>query len=397
MVAGLVLLVLLVLGVAWFFLLRTVYKPVFTDLQPADAATIATQLEKDKIPYRLGEGGADILVPEDQAGVARMKIMGSDLPFRGTVGLELFGKSDMGMTDFAQKINYQRALQGELARTIMAIDGVDSARVHLALGEDRIFRDDRVPPKASIMVRMRGNAAIPAPTAEGIQRLAAAAINQLDPGNVVVLDEQGRIVSAAVSSAGLSPVIAARQAVEAWYEARIRQAIEPVAVGEDIKVTVRAGLLQRPAGASSSGGLPDWDIGVRNFRLEVTLSPRTEPARQTLDKLRSLTRQAIDFDADKGDMIVFGTWHPVDQPAPTVGDAAPVWDRPAEARDPKTEADGMPITIAALLAFLCAAGLGALAWARRRRRMSDAERIAFADRLNALLQEDEERLRHASG
>ncbi len=109
----------LVLGVVWFFGLRTTWAPLFTELRPADAATIVADLDRKKIAYRLADGGTEILVPADLVDSARLDVMTGDLPLKGTVGFELFNKSDVGLTDFAQKINYQRALQGELERTIM--------------------------------------------------------------------------------------------------------------------------------------------------------------------------------------------------------------------------------------------------------------------------------------
>lgn len=188
--------ILLTLIASWYFLLRTEYRPLFTALRAADASVIVADLERRKIPYRLEDDGTTVLVPDDRVDATRLSVMSEDLPLHGTVGFELFNKSDLGLTDFAQRINYQRALQGELARTILALDGVESTRVHIAIGEDRLFREDRVPPKASVTIRMRNGAALPARTAQGIQRLVAAAVPKLDPANVVILDEAGRTVVA---------------------------------------------------------------------------------------------------------------------------------------------------------------------------------------------------------
>jgi flagellar basal-body M-ring protein/flagellar hook-basal body protein fliF len=182
------------LGSIWYFALRVPYGVLFSGLRPSDAAAIVSDLDRKKIPYRLADGGATILVPADIADRTRLNVTTDDVPLKGTTGFELFDKSDMGLTDFAQKINYQRALQGELERTIQTLDGVDSARVHLSLGEDRIFRDDQVPPKASVMVRMQKGSTLSISTAQGIQHLVAAAVPNLDAANVVILDEKGRIV-----------------------------------------------------------------------------------------------------------------------------------------------------------------------------------------------------------
>ena len=191
----------LVLGAVWFFALRTDWTPLFTQLRPSDAATIVADLDRKKIAYRLADGGTAILVPADQADSARLDVMTGDLPLKGTVGFELFNKSDVGLTDFAQKINYQRALQGELERTIMTLDGINSARVHLSLGEDRIFRDDRVPPKASVTIRMRKGSS--AHAAGGAGRAAAhrglgaqpRCLRRRDPGREAAASSARRRIS----------------------------------------------------------------------------------------------------------------------------------------------------------------------------------------------------------
>ena len=141
--AGVTALLIVGLLVGGWLLTRPKYEVLFRDLRPADAATIVDQLEKNKTPYRLDDGGATILAPAARIDETRLAIMGADLPLKGTVGFELFNKSDMGLTEFAQRINYQRALQGELSRTLMTIDAVDTARVHLTLPEPSIFRADR--------------------------------------------------------------------------------------------------------------------------------------------------------------------------------------------------------------------------------------------------------------
>src|ERR1700749_2833351 len=144
-----------ILIVAWFLFLRVDYQPLFTALRPADAAKIVADLDRRKVSYRLENGATTILVPAETVDATRLNLMSEDLPLKGTVGFELFNKSDMGLTEFAQKINYQRALQGELARTIMTIDVIDSARVHLSLPEPTVFREDRRAPKASVTLATR--------------------------------------------------------------------------------------------------------------------------------------------------------------------------------------------------------------------------------------------------
>lgn len=190
--------VITLLSVGYFLFLQPNYVVVVQGLRPSDAAPLVAELEKEGVAYRLADGGTTILVPEDRADATRIAIAGADVSARGEVGFELFNKSDMGLTNFAQKINYQRALQGELARTIMQEDGVESARVHLALPERTLFRAERSEPKAAVTLAMKpGQTADPARVA-GIQRLVAAAVPDMPESKVVVLDSAGRVISPTV-------------------------------------------------------------------------------------------------------------------------------------------------------------------------------------------------------
>jgi flagellar M-ring protein FliF len=146
--------VLLLTGWLAFWALAQDYQVLFVDLASQDAAAMIGELDKMKVPYKIGEGGTSILVPKDMVYKTRIKMMGRDLPLRGAVGFELFNNTDFGMTEFAQKVNYQRALQGELTRTIMAIEEVQSVRVHLALPEQGLFKKSLSKPKASITLAL---------------------------------------------------------------------------------------------------------------------------------------------------------------------------------------------------------------------------------------------------
>jgi len=164
----------------WYFAFRIQYQPIFTHLEASDAAAIVAELDKRKVAYRLEDGGTSIAVPVSEADAVRVSLAGGPAGLRGTTGFELFDKSDMGITDFAQKINYQRALQGELERTIEGVDGVKSARVHLSLGDDRLFRQDRALPKASVLGETRDGAVLSDDTVAGLKRLVAASVPSLE-------------------------------------------------------------------------------------------------------------------------------------------------------------------------------------------------------------------------
>ncbi|HEY6863638.1 MAG TPA: flagellar basal-body MS-ring/collar protein FliF [Burkholderiales bacterium] len=190
----LVVVVLLIAGAAW--ILRDDYQVLFADLDPQDGAAIVAELDRMKVGYRLADSGRTILVERDAVHKTRLKIMGGKgVPLKGNVGFEIFNNSDFGMTEFAQKINYQRALQGELARTIMSIEEIRQARVHLAFPEGGLLKKNSAQPKASVTLALRGDSRLRPEQIVGIQRLVAAAVPDMDPQAVTVLDHQGVALS----------------------------------------------------------------------------------------------------------------------------------------------------------------------------------------------------------
>jgi flagellar M-ring protein FliF len=189
-VAGLLLIVLLMGALAWW-IYRADYQVLFADLSAADAAAMTAELDKLKTPYQLGGEGRTILVPQDMVYKTRLKLMGKELPLHGAVGFEVFNNADFGMTDFVQKVNYQRAIQGELQRTILSIDDIQSARVHLAVPEQGLFKRQAAKAKASVTVGMKAGHALGGEQVLGIQRLVAAAVPELTASDVTVLDQHG--------------------------------------------------------------------------------------------------------------------------------------------------------------------------------------------------------------
>ncbi|WP_284620587.1 flagellar basal-body MS-ring/collar protein FliF [Aquabacterium humicola] len=180
-----------VTGVYW--VTRTSYGVLFSGLSNRDSAAIVAALEKDKIGYRLDGDGSTILVPDEQVHKVRLKLAGAELPLQGGVGFELFNNNEVGMTDFAQKVNYQRALQGELTRTIGALDEVQATRVHLALPEQGLFRraGAAARAKASVTLTLKPGRHLSREQTRGIQRLVAASVPDVRPEDVTVLDQRG--------------------------------------------------------------------------------------------------------------------------------------------------------------------------------------------------------------
>src|ERR1700723_909304 len=168
--------------------------PLFTDLSLEDSTAIVKELERQGIAYELRNDGEIVLAPKDGVPRLRMTLAESGLPKGGGVGYEIFDKSDaLGATSFVQNINHLRALEGELSRTIKAIDKVQAARVHLVLPERPLFAREAPEPSASIVVRVRG--ALEAPQIRAIRHLVASAVNGLKPQRVSIIDEAGQLLA----------------------------------------------------------------------------------------------------------------------------------------------------------------------------------------------------------
>lgn len=205
LLTGVLVIVLATVFAGWWFL-RTSYAVLFSDLKEQDAAVITQELDRLKVPYQLAGAGRTVMVPEPAVHKTRLALMGKQLPLNGAVGFELFNNAEFGVSDFVQKVNYQRALQGELARTILSMEQVHSARVHLALPEQGLFRKDHQKAKASVTVIPKPGQKLAGGQVLGIQRLVAASVPEIKAEDVTVLDHHGvtlsRSAEAGVGSAG---------------------------------------------------------------------------------------------------------------------------------------------------------------------------------------------------
>lgn len=185
-----------------YWALHTDYQVLFGDLTPQDSAAMVAELDRLKIPYQLGDQGTSILVDRNQVYKTRIKLMGKDLPLHGAVGLELFNNSDFGMTEFAQKINYQRALQGELTRTILSLSEIRDVRVHLALPEQGLFKQASSRAKAAITLTLKQGQVLRPDQITGIQRLVSASVPGIATQDVTIVDQHGVALTRASGSEG---------------------------------------------------------------------------------------------------------------------------------------------------------------------------------------------------
>lgn len=174
-----------------YWALHTDYDVLFSRLSTQDAAAMTKELDQMKVPYRIGDDGTSILAERASVPQLRLRLMGKDLPLHGAVGFELFNNSDFGMTEFAQRVNYQRALQGELTRTIQSLAEVESVRVHLAFPEEGLFKREQGHAKASVALTLRDGRELRRDQVRGIQRLVAAAVPGIESRDVTLVNAQG--------------------------------------------------------------------------------------------------------------------------------------------------------------------------------------------------------------
>jgi len=171
------------------------YGVLYGSLPPEEIGAVVDELEKLNIPYRLSGGGSTISIAEGKIGEARVRLASAGLPSGGAIGYEIFDKSSMGMTEFVQKLNYRRALEGELMRTISGLSEVAAARVHIVIPEQKLFVEDEIPATASVVVKLRAGARLDKRKINGIMHLVSAGVEGLQAEHVTILDYSGNLLS----------------------------------------------------------------------------------------------------------------------------------------------------------------------------------------------------------
>lgn len=203
------------------------YKPLVTGMEPADAEALGAKLAAKNIQYQISSDGKTVSVPSDQLDSSRMDVASDGMPHSGRMGFELFDKVNWGQTEFDEKVNYQRALEGELERSIQTLNDVESVRVHLVLPTDSVFIDRERKAKASVILKLRSGR-ISDQTQTGIARLVAGAVDGLSPDDVTVIDaETNRPLGS-----GRRDAFSGSENLEQQLSTQLVQTLEPV-VGPD--------------------------------------------------------------------------------------------------------------------------------------------------------------------
>lgn len=210
------------------------FRPLYSSMAPEDAAAVVQKLKESGVEYRLADNGASVLVPSAKLAESRLALAGAGLPKSGRIGFELFDKNNFGATEFVEHINYQRALEGELERSVMSLAEVEEARVHLTLPKESVFLDQQEPAKASVMVKLRAGAQISAQNVAAVTNLVASAVQGLSPDAVSVVDMDGTLLSrpkrasAGDDSESTSEALEVRQQLEHSLVSKISATLEPL-------------------------------------------------------------------------------------------------------------------------------------------------------------------------
>jgi flagellar M-ring protein FliF len=283
---------------------------LYANLSETDAGSVVNWLKAQKIPYQLKNNGRNIWIPADKLYETRLDLAANDLPTGGGVGFEIFDKQSFALTDFVQKVNYTRALQGELARTITSLAPVESTRVHLALPEKRLFENQQKLATASIIVTLIAGRTLDKEQVQGIIHLVAGSVTGLSPEDVKVIDASGKVLSSSEKEDSDQSVslnmLAFQQEVEHRMESRALELLDK-ALGADkamVRVTatldfakvektqeffdgddpvIRSEQLQEEAtGNQTNGGIPGVEANLQgNAAAQGTTTPTASKTSRT--------------------------------------------------------------------------------------------------------------------
>ncbi|WP_459204448.1 flagellar basal-body MS-ring/collar protein FliF (plasmid) [Ralstonia pseudosolanacearum] len=219
------------------------YRVLYSNVADSDGGAIIAALQQMNVPYRFADGGSAIMVPEANVHEARLKLAAQGLPKGGLAGFELMENQKFGTSQFVEQVNYQRALEGELARTIQAMQEVQSARVHLALSKPSVFVREQVKPSASVLLKLYPGRMLDRSQVQAIGHLLASSVPDLPLSNVTVVDQSGRLLSAAFqdNASGLDPTqLNYVRDIEQGYIKRIEAILGPVLGDDNVRAQVTA-------------------------------------------------------------------------------------------------------------------------------------------------------------
>lgn len=195
MLGGIAGVAVVLLGVTVFFLNEPTYSTLYSNLSQEDASKVVEQLTSQKIPYKIEDNGQTIKVQKEKVYETRLSLASKGIPSTGVIGYEIFDKTTMGMSEFMQKLNYKRALEGELARTISQEEGVEGVRVMIVIPQKAVFKEEEKPPTASVVLKLKSNFTPTKTNILAITNLVSSSVEGLTPGHITIIDTKGRLLS----------------------------------------------------------------------------------------------------------------------------------------------------------------------------------------------------------
>src|SRR5581483_10748127 len=238
---------LLVIGIIAYAVMSvngTDYKPLFSNLSSEDAGRIATKLKDQKVPYKVSDDGSTVYVPSDRANELRIQMASEGLPQSSRIGFELFDQNSFGTTEFSEQVKYQRALEGELERTIGSLAEVERVRVHIVLPRESFFKDKENKAKASVILKLRSNLRLSDSSVAGVVHLVAGSVEGLSRDQVSVVDTTGRMLARPGEQDGdlrlSSSQLEVRERMEKELSGRLMSLLEPVVGTGKVRVSVAA-------------------------------------------------------------------------------------------------------------------------------------------------------------
>jgi flagellar M-ring protein FliF len=267
-----VLVVGIVVGSAWW-LNTPNYVLLYSDMDAESAGQMVTRLKNLNVQYRLDEGGRAIRVPAERVDELRLELSAQGLPSSGRVGFEIFDRTAFGATQFLEQVNYRRALEGEIARTIATISEVGSARVHIAMGKESLFGEPR-PAKASVVLKLRGQRGLSESSIAGISNLVAASVEGLRPESVVILDSFGRPLARPQGEEDLlgAAQMERQQRLEREMSSRVVALLEPVVGSDRVRVNVAVKLNPQTSEETEERWDPNTVVRSRQTQADQAMS-----------------------------------------------------------------------------------------------------------------------------
>ena len=218
------------------------FKPLYTGMSAEDAGAVVAKLKESGVEFRISDDGSTVSAPSSRQAELRLELASAGLPKTGRIGFELFDKANLGMTDFAEQVNYKRAVEGELERSVRAIAEVQEARVHITFPKDSVFLESRTAGKASVLLKLRSGAKLPAQNLAGITHMVASAVEGLTPESVAIMDIHGALLSRPKKSQDADELsdeaIEYRHRVERDLLTKINSTLEPLLGAEKFRAGV---------------------------------------------------------------------------------------------------------------------------------------------------------------